>query len=175
MNRLVSLETAQIAYLNRDIYWSISHKYCTAVLQSPSSKLSIGLQKRCEKQNDRPSTLHCLQPTAVDLDGLPAWFLREATPVFCQPIAYLVNLSVVTSTVPLQWKEASIHPIPKTTAPKPEAYLHPVIITPVLERKYNGNETDITKFISFRFLFVSVFLNFFRSHFRSLTESKFLR
>jgi len=41
-------------------------------------------------------------PTAMGLDGLPAWFLRVAAPVFCQPIAYLFNLSLVTSTVPLQ-------------------------------------------------------------------------
>jgi len=57
------------------------------------------------------------------------------------------------STVPLQWKEVSIHPIPKTTAPKQEAYLHPIYITTILERKYNGNEMDVARFISFRFKF----------------------
>jgi len=72
------------------------------------------------------------------------------------------------STVPLQWKEASIHPIPKSTAPKPEAYLHPIYITAILERKYNGNETDIARFIRFRFKFsrfrfVSIFAYFFVS------------
>ena len=84
--------------------------------------------------------------------------------VFCQTIAYLFNLSLVTSTVLLQWKEASIHPIPKTTAPKPEAYLHPISITAILERKYNGNETDIARFISFRFKFFRfrfVFFSYF--------------
>ena len=91
-----------------------------------------------------------------------------AVSVFCQTITYLFNLSLVTSTVPLQWKEASIHPILKTTAPKPEAYLHPIFITTILEEKYNGNETDVARFISFRFKFsrfrfVSVFSYFFVS------------
>jgi len=103
----------------------------------------------------------------MGLDGLPAWFLHEPAPVFCQPITYLFNLSLVTSTVPLQWKEASIRPIPKTTAPKQKADFCPISITPILEWKYNGNETDIAKFISFRFKFfrlsfVSFLLNFFR-------------
>jgi len=111
----------------------------------------------------------------MGLDSLPAWFLHVAAPVFCQPIAYLFNLSLVTSTVPLQWKEASIHPITKTIAPKQEAYLHPISITPILERKYNRNETDIAKFISFRFKFsvsVSFFL-FFRFHFHFHNGIKF--
>ena len=60
-------------------------------------------------------------------------------------------LSLVTSTVPLQWKEASIHPILKTTAQKPEAYLHPISITAILEWNYNGNKTDVARVISFRF------------------------
>jgi len=41
--------------------------------------------------------------------------------------------------------------MPKTTAPKPEAYA--VSITAILERKYHGNETNIARFISFRFKF----------------------
>ena len=48
------------------------------------------------------------------------------------------------------------------------AYLHPFSITAILKRKYNGNEMDIDRFISFRFKFfrfrfVSVFSYFFVS------------
>ena len=50
--------------------------------------------------------------------------------------------------------ERSQHPSnPETTAPKPEAYLHPIYITATLEWKYNGNKTDIARFITFRFKF----------------------
>jgi hypothetical protein len=59
-----------------------------------------------------------LRPTATGLDGLPAWFLRLGTPVFCQPIAYLFSLSRAMSTIPQQWKQASILPIPKSLPPK---------------------------------------------------------
>ena len=78
--------------------------------------------------------LDSLRPTAMGLDGLPAWSLRVATTVFCRPIATLFNLSLVTSTVPLQWKEASICPIPKTTSPKLVADFRPISITPILTR-----------------------------------------
>jgi len=78
--------------------------------------------------------LDSLRPTAMGLDGLPAWFIRVAAPVFCRLIASLFYLSLVTSTVPLQWKEASICPIPKTTSPKLVADFRPISITPILTR-----------------------------------------
>jgi hypothetical protein len=75
-----------------------------------------------------------LRPTATGLDGLPAWFLRLGAPVFCQPVAHLFNLSLVTSTIPQQWKQASIIPIPKSLPPKQHADFRPISITPVLTR-----------------------------------------
>ena len=50
-----------------------------------------------------------LQPSAALLDGLPAWFLLVAAPIFCKTIADLFNMSLATSTVPRQWKEAKIY------------------------------------------------------------------
>jgi len=40
--------------------------------------------------------LDTLRPTATGLDGLPAWFLRLAAPVFCGPVADLINLTLMT-------------------------------------------------------------------------------
>ena len=34
------------------------------------------------------------QPTVAGLDGLPAWFLRVAAPIFCKTIAYVFNMSL---------------------------------------------------------------------------------
>jgi hypothetical protein len=62
--------------------------------------------------------LDTLRPTATGLDKLPAWFLRFAAPVLYGPIADLINLSLLTSTVPKQWKQARIRPAPKTTNPR---------------------------------------------------------
>ena len=78
--------------------------------------------------------LDTLRPTATGLDNLPAWFLRLAAPVLCGPIADLINLSLMTSTVPGQWKQARIRPVPKTPTPKQAADYRPISVTPVLTR-----------------------------------------
>jgi len=61
--------------------------------------------------------LDSLKSTATGLDGLPAWFLWLGAPVFCKTLADLINLSISTSTVPLQWKRARICPVSKTSGP----------------------------------------------------------
>src|SRR5664279_916656 len=75
-----------------------------------------------------------LHHTSTGLDGLPAWFLRLGAPVFCTPVARLFNQSLASSTVPQQWKQACIHPIPKVNAPRQHAEFRPISITPVLTR-----------------------------------------
>ena len=75
-----------------------------------------------------------LKFTATGLDGLPAWFLRLAAPIFAEPITNLVNKSVCTSIVPEQWKRALINPIPKVKNPKELGDYRPISITPVLSR-----------------------------------------
>ena len=53
--------------------------------------------------------------------------------------AYRLPLQPLAGHVymPLQWKEAIIRPIPKTTALKQGADFCPIYITLILERKYN--------------------------------------
>jgi len=59
------------------------------------------------------------QPTVAGLDGLPAWFLRVAAPIFCKTIAYLFSMSLTTSAVPRQWKETKIRPLYLTKYQQP--------------------------------------------------------
>jgi len=75
-----------------------------------------------------------LRPTATGLDGLPVWFLRTGAPVFCQPLTHLFNLSLSTSKVPSQWKQAWIRPVPKVAVPTQHTDFRPISITPVLTR-----------------------------------------
>ena len=83
----------------------------------------------------RRSERYSLRPTAAGLDGLPAWLiLRVAAPVFCKPVAYIFNLSLQTSTVPQQWKEARIRPVPKVAAPAEHSDFRPISVTPILTR-----------------------------------------
>jgi len=48
--------------------------------------------------------------------------------------ANLFNLFIATSTVPHQWKQASIQLIPKVFPPKHHADFHPVSVTPIPTR-----------------------------------------
>jgi len=75
-----------------------------------------------------------LKPTAKGLDGLPAWFLRTGAPVFCNPLAFLFNQSVATSTIPIQWKQAYVCPVPKVPSPSTPSDFRPISITPVFTR-----------------------------------------
>jgi len=66
---------------------------------------------------------------------MPAWFLRLAAPVLCDgQVADLINRTLMTSTVPAQWKQAYIWPIPKTPTPQQLTDYRPSSITPVLTR-----------------------------------------
>ena len=78
--------------------------------------------------------LDLLRPTSAGLDGLPAWYLKIAAPIFCHHLSYLFNLSLSTSTVPLQWKEACIRPIAKIPSPRQPADFRPISVTPILTR-----------------------------------------
>jgi len=76
----------------------------------------------------------CVLYVSTGLDQLPAWFLRLGAPVFYKPLAHLFNLSIATATVPRQWKQASICPVPKIATPGCHADFRPISITPVLTR-----------------------------------------
>jgi len=78
--------------------------------------------------------LDTLRPIATGLNKLPAWFLRLAAPVLCGPVADLINTLLLTSTVPSQWKQAHIRPVPKTSTAQQAANYWPISITPVLYR-----------------------------------------
>ena len=76
--------------------------------------------------------LDSLKETATGLDNLPAWFLKLSAPFISSALAYLFNLSILSSFVPIQWKAAQISPIPKVPHPKLVSEYRPISITPVL-------------------------------------------
>jgi len=98
-----------------------------------------------------------LRPTATGLDGLPAWFLRLGAPVLYGPITRLFNLSLVHSKVPIQWKQASIIPVPKVSAPLVHADFRPISITSVLTRVME--RTVVQQFLYPAFLSASMSLS----------------
>ena len=75
-----------------------------------------------------------LRPTASGPDDLPFWFLRLAAPFISKPLTYLINMSLMFSSVPSQWKTAVIHPIPKIPSPTMPADMRPISVVSVLSR-----------------------------------------
>ena len=73
--------------------------------------------------------LDTLRATAPGRDNLPHWFLRLAACWLAKPIAHIYNMSVYTSIVPLQWKEAVITPIPKVPNPLNCSDFRPISLT----------------------------------------------
>jgi len=96
--------------------------------------------------------LDTLRPTSTGLDNIPAWFLRIGSPIFAAPLADIMNLSLSSSTVPKQWKSASILPTAKVPAPYSPADYRPIsnrptsVISRILER------VVVRDFISIPFL-----------------------
>ena len=68
---------------------------------------------QCISEGEMFHMLDTLRPTSAGLDGLPAWYLKVSAPIFCNQLAYLFNLSLATTSVPRQWKEACKKPIQK--------------------------------------------------------------
>ena len=75
-----------------------------------------------------------LKTTAMGLDGLPSWFLKLSAPFIASHLSELFNLSISLATVPNQWKQALIVPIPKVAAPSLPSEFRPISITPILSR-----------------------------------------
>jgi len=76
-----------------------------------------------------------LKPTAMGLDGMPAWFLRLMAPIVAAPLAALFNQSILAGVAPRQWKDAVIIPVPKVPRPVEESDYRPLSITSVLSRQ----------------------------------------
>ena len=51
-----------------------------------------------------------------------------------RPLTHLINLSFAEGIVPLQWKSAVIHPLPKIPQPKTNSDLRPISVVPILSR-----------------------------------------
>ena len=112
-------------------YAAISHD---SAYKQPSMKLTANIPSNHVTEMQIFDILDNLRQTAAGLDNIPSWFLKVGAPVFAAPIANLMNLSLSTSTVPRQWKIASILPVPKVTSPVTPSDFRPISITPVLSR-----------------------------------------
>ena len=101
---------------------------------TPPLKLTATISEVLVEERQVFHILDTLSHTATGPDQLPSWFLRLGAPFFSKPLAHLINLSLLQSTVPSQWKSATIHPIPKIQSPSTPSDLRPISVVPVLSR-----------------------------------------
>jgi hypothetical protein len=69
-----------------------------------------------------------LNPTkALGTDGIPVSVLKKGFEVLALPLAYLVNMSYATGTVPDVFKKAKVHPVHKAVANHGQSPAHTVL------------------------------------------------
>ena len=51
---------------------------------------------------------------AADLDDLPPGMLKDCCDYIAKPFCYIINLSLVTTAVPSEWKKATVIPLYKS-------------------------------------------------------------
>jgi hypothetical protein len=100
----------------------------------PESKLTVPNCTAFVSELDVFNLLDKLHSTASGPDQLPFWFLRVAAPLISRPLTHLINLSLLSSTLPTQWKTAVIHPIPKVPNPEKPSEMRPISVVSVLSR-----------------------------------------
>src|SRR6218665_416512 len=65
---------------------------------------------------------------------IPDWFLRLLAPICARSLASLINFSLGCSYVPLLWKMAVIHSVPKIKTPVGPSDYRPMSVVPILSR-----------------------------------------
>ena len=68
-------------------------------------------------------------------DGIPNWFLRDAAPLICEPLAAIFNASLREGYFPPIWKSAEVVPVPKCYPPVSiQSDLRPISLLPTLAK-----------------------------------------
>ena len=69
---------------------------------------------------------------ATGLDDLPPGLLKDSAEVISAPLTHLINISLMTSTFPADWKEAKVIPIHKSGVRSKCENYRPISVLPVL-------------------------------------------
>ena len=71
---------------------------------------------------------------AIGLDAFPYGMLKDAASVLAPPLAFLINLSLQTGTVPSSWKAAKVIPLFKNGSRTDIDNYRPISILPVMSK-----------------------------------------
>eukprot|EP00794_Sanderia_malayensis_P013553 gene13553-14953_t len=70
---------------------------------------------------------------STGLDELPPGMIKDCAEQISKPLAYIINLSIISGEIPSIWKKAKIIPIHKNGDKKPENY-RPISILPIFSK-----------------------------------------
>ena len=71
---------------------------------------------------------------ATGVDNIPTNLLKDSAAVIAKPLAYIINLSLSTGTVPTEWKTARITPIHKSGDVTKADNYRPISILPAVSK-----------------------------------------
>ena len=78
--------------------------------------------------------LRRLKDTAPGYDGIPAWVFRMCSYELAGIIAFIINYTFRSGTVPSNWLTAIVTPVPKISIPQHISDFRPISVTPILSR-----------------------------------------
>ena len=71
---------------------------------------------------------------AAGIDGIPPGPLKDASSVLAKPLAFLINLSLQTETVPSEWKIAKVVAVHKGGSKEDKNNFRPISVLPVISK-----------------------------------------
>ena len=71
---------------------------------------------------------------AAGIDGIPPGPLKDASSVLAKPLAFLINLSLQTETVPNEWKIAKVVAVHKGGSKEDKNNFRPISVLPVISK-----------------------------------------
>jgi len=78
--------------------------------------------------------LRNIKLSASGCDGIPAWLLRECSYELADIVAHIINCSVISGTVPSNWLNALVTPVPKVPKPTGFSDFRLISVTPLISR-----------------------------------------
>ena len=133
---LVDKNSEKANILNQ--YFASVHYYTV----EPTGNIPTIPSKQVEKQNATVITRDIVKKLLSELnvnkfqgpDGLHPRFLKEASEELCSPLSMIFRESILTSTIPKQWKIARVSAIHKKGNNKLASNYRPVSITSIVIR-----------------------------------------